>query len=251
MSLDWRDNVAFALLEAASTLLQAEIDVPHDKWLKVTIDDLKSDPKLVDRLYDLIQTAYKPIGGHLKIKNPQDLVNGDITLFHLKDLDGDKQPDEVVFSKEEKDGEKMGGMGHDGSKKAKQDSIDFMAKKLQEPGHYAEVSEALAHIILTRYPDVPLVENQEHVEKALQKLNPDEYREKHGKCPHGYNFDDGKHKCLPSDGSEPKAEKRKSIKWMGQHPEGKYPGKNGWYERTIGGKNVHKIMVGLPESTKK
>ena len=39
----------------------------------------------------------------------------------------------------------------------------------------------------------------------------------------------------------------KPIQWLGEHPEGKYPGINGWYTRTISGhENELKIMLGNP-----
>jgi len=40
----------------------------------------------------------------------------------------------------------------------------------------------------------------------------------------------------------------KEIRWIGEHPKGKYPGYDGWYERAIGGEHVDmKIMLGQPE----
>lgn len=36
----------------------------------------------------------------------------------------------------------------------------------------------------------------------------------------------------------------KEIDWLGPHPEGKYPGTNGWYRRAIGGISHVKIIVG-------
>ncbi len=39
----------------------------------------------------------------------------------------------------------------------------------------------------------------------------------------------------------------KKIKWIGGHPEGKYPGYDGWYIRKIGGEHQDmKIMLGRP-----
>ena len=41
----------------------------------------------------------------------------------------------------------------------------------------------------------------------------------------------------------------KLIKWLGPHPEGKYPGINGWYTRTISGhEDELKIMLGKPNA---
>ena len=38
----------------------------------------------------------------------------------------------------------------------------------------------------------------------------------------------------------------KELKWIGPHPDGKYPGYDGWYIRTIGGKQYMKILLGKP-----
>lgn len=36
----------------------------------------------------------------------------------------------------------------------------------------------------------------------------------------------------------------KQIEWLGEHPDGKFPGTSGWYRRTIGGVAHDKIIVG-------
>ena len=39
----------------------------------------------------------------------------------------------------------------------------------------------------------------------------------------------------------------KTVEWVGEHPEGKYPGYNGWYVRKISGMHEEmKILVGRP-----
>tara|TARA_Y100000296_G_C5119314_1_gene229501 strand:+ start:390 stop:713 length:324 start_codon:yes stop_codon:yes gene_type:complete len=38
----------------------------------------------------------------------------------------------------------------------------------------------------------------------------------------------------------------KTVEWIGPHPEGKYPGYDGWYSRGIGGSQEMKIMLGNP-----
>jgi hypothetical protein len=38
----------------------------------------------------------------------------------------------------------------------------------------------------------------------------------------------------------------KTVEWIGPHPEGKYPGYDGWYTRNIGGGPQMKILVGSP-----
>ena len=60
---------------------------------------------------------------------------------------------------------------------------------------------------MIKYHNVPFVNNQEDVEKVLGK----------------------------------------TVEWTGPHPEGKYPGYDGWYIRKIGGEHADmKILVGRP-----
>ncbi len=62
--------------------------------------------------------------------------------------------------------------------------------------------------IMIKYHSVPFVDNKEDVEKVLGK----------------------------------------EIEWIGEHPEGLYPGYNGWYVRLIGGMHRDmKIMLGTPK----
>ena len=85
--------------------------------------------------------------------------------------------------------------------------LDKTADLLFNDGYFAEMSDAIAHIMITRY-DVPFVGDEEAVRAALGK----------------------------------------DITWIGPHPEGKYPGFDGWYERKVGGKHLHmKIMLGKPK----
>lgn len=39
----------------------------------------------------------------------------------------------------------------------------------------------------------------------------------------------------------------KKIEWLGEHPEGKYPGYDGWYVRHISGHEEMKILLGKPK----
>jgi hypothetical protein len=43
----------------------------------------------------------------------------------------------------------------------------------------------------------------------------------------------------------------KKVEWIGAHPDGKYPGIDGWYKRTIGGDVHMKIMLGIPNTATK
>lgn len=79
-----------------------------------------------------------------------------------------------------------------------------LKKRLLTHGWWAEVSGATAHIAINKQ-HIPFV-NSEHKVRSL----------------------------LPG----------KDITWHGEHPDGLFPGTDGWYSRSIGGQQHVKIIVG-------
>ena len=184
-----------------------DYDVPKDEWFNVPHEDIRQaamdrggEVNIADELHDLIDTAYKNIGGHLKLQSVEEMP-ADYTDWLAVDLDDDPEPDATRFSK----GPKMSGSGHDGTRAAIDAYLAKTAELLKEEGFYGEMSKAIAHIMI-KYHNVPFVPAQEDVEKVLGK----------------------------------------PVEWLGPHPEGKYPGYDGWYIRDIAGSNQMKIMVGNP-----
>lgn len=173
------------------------------KWLTVTSRDL-SDRDLAREIFDTISAAYAPIGGHANIKAPEDIA-GEANFIIGVDVDDDPQPDAVLLGKHREGGKiKLTAMGHDGTPLAKQWAMDRWVKMLQNGKAFAEVSGALAHIMLTRYRDVDAVQSQHDVERILGKV----------------------------------------VRWVGAHPSGKYPDHPFWYTRQIGGEAHTKILLG-------
>ena len=186
-----------------------DYNVPKDTWHNVPVQDIKvsdsGEITIADELYDLINSAYKNIGGHFDFQSPSDLPS-DYTDWLASDIDADPGPDVLRVSKKKPAGLKMSAAGHDGSRKAIDSYITKTAELLKNNGYYGELSKAIAHIMITRH-QVPFVGNKEDVEQVLGK----------------------------------------QINWIGAHPEGKYPGYDGWYERKIGGEHLDmKIMLGNP-----
>ena len=187
-------------------------DYGHDKgkWEEIPASDLKNDPDnvdITDELIALINNAYKQIGGNFDYKTAAD-IPGDADYWAAVDLDDDPEPDAVRIGKSKPAGLKLSASGHDG----KRASIDAYKAKtadmLHTPGTYAEMSKGIAHVML-KYHNVPHVDDPEVVQRVLGASKP--------------------------------------IKWLGPHPEGKYPGINGWYTRTISGHaDELKIMLGTP-----
>ena len=190
-----------------------DFDHPKDQWVDIPTSDIKAsrDPinvDLSDELYDLIDIAYKPIGGNFDFKNSGDLP-GDHDDWTAIDIDADTAPDALRVSKTKPAGAKMTVAGHDGSRAGKDAYIDRTAELLLQPGHYAEMSKVIAHIMLTDY-GIPYIDDPEKAQQVLGNDRP--------------------------------------IKWLGAHPEGKFPGIDGWYTRDIGPKkDILKIMLGNPK----
>ena len=188
----------------------ADYDPPENQWIDIPVGDLSHDTEnvdLTDEFFKLIDTAYSKIGGHFDFKKASD-VPADHDVWSAVDIDGDAVPDAVRFGKRKPKGVKLTGSGHDGSRAAKQAYLQKTADLLHRAGYFAEMSKAIARIMITRY-DIPYVDNPEAVQQALGPSKP--------------------------------------IEWLGAHPEGKYPEHNGWYRRTIEGREGElKIMLGNP-----
>jgi hypothetical protein len=177
------------------------------KWVTVPVSVLGKDNDVTQDIYDLITKTYAPIGGYVDFSKPGDLPS-DFTNWIINDIDDDPDVDAVRFAKPGPGGMKFAGSATDGSAAAKKIMLNKTAKMLKKKGNYGEVSDAIAHVLLTRY-DIPVVTDEEKVKKLLPG---------------------------------------KKIKWVGENPNGKYPGVNGWYERVLTGAGKHiKIMVGKPK----
>ena len=86
---------------------------------------------------------------------------------------------------------------------------ELLTKKsaeLRTPGNYVEVSKGAFDSFVGK-GNVPIIDDEETVRKVLG------------------------------------AKRSGQTTWHGKHPEGTYSG-NGWYTRTIGGKEVVKTMIG-------
>jgi hypothetical protein len=167
---------------------------------------------LDDEIFDLVQTAYADVElepgkfGNAKVRSPADLPAG-YSQMYAADLDGDPDPDYFRGGKMRNGRYKLGIVGHDGSKAAIQKYLDSTAEMLKG-GAIAEMSGAIAHIMITRH-NVPAVTTHEEVEKMLGK--PVTWIGRH---------------------PEEKYAKRYGSKY------------EGWYSRNIGGQSHKKILLG-------
>jgi hypothetical protein len=136
---------------------------------KITKFNHKKYPELAGEFFDLISTAYAAIGGHAKIKSPEDVFGDpDWNYWEGLDIHGDDDFDMIMFGKKTKCGVKYSGVGHDGSSQAKREYIAARGRDLNKLGFYIEVSGRIAEILLDSY-DVPVVSDESIVEKVLGK----------------------------------------------------------------------------------
>ena len=133
-----------------------------DKWIPLSpkeVEDLKK------QLFDLIDNAYKPLGGHPNVQSPEDIISA-ADLFTVIDLDDDPEHDAVALAKNRAGGIKHVGLGHDGSKPARSAAVNYKAKELKTQGNYVEVSGKLFDILKAK--GVPVVDDEDTVRNVLK-----------------------------------------------------------------------------------
>ena len=142
-----------------------------DKWIELAYDELMADKAATaagedtinKELYDLIDVSYANIGGHVSFKSVADMPS-DYPNWEAADVDDDPQADAVIFGK----GDKYSGGAADGSPEGKKAMLDKTAEFLNTHGKYGEFSDALAHIMMTRY-NIPSVNDEQAVRDILNK----------------------------------------------------------------------------------
>lgn len=194
----------------------ADFNAPKGKDVELVPSDFESSESqerdLDDEIFDLIQTAYADVElepgqyGNAKVRSPGDLPAG-YTVMQAADIDDDPDPDFFRGGKMRNGRYKLGIVGHDGSKAAIQKYLDQSAEKLKS-GAIAEMSGAIAHIMITRY-GVPAVTSKEEVEAMLGK---------------------------PVDWIGRHPEEKRAVRYGDTH--------EGWYNREIGGSAHMKILLG-------
>jgi len=152
----------------------SDYEIPKGEWFHLTGDQIRKDAAdnggevtIADEFYDLIDVAYSKIGGHFDFKSASDIPS-DYTDWLAADIDEDPEPDVLRVSTKKPSGQKMTAAGQDGTRKAIDAYILKTAELLKQQGYFAEMSKAIAHIMITRH-NVPFVGNKEDVEKALGK----------------------------------------------------------------------------------
>jgi len=184
--------------------LSSVLDVPKGTYVQVKDD--KEKKRLAQNLLDLIQNAYKDIGGHHDFKSLEGIYDPELTFWSVADVDADPEVDVVSFGKQTPHGIKHTGMGHDGDKANIKNLLTKKTAMLKQPGNYAEVSGDAFRVYFER-GNVPVVDDEALARKILSKFD---------------------------------------ITWHGKHPTDSSKRGNGWYSRMLGGKEVVKTLIGIP-----
>ena len=192
-------------MKSFKSFIQEEFKLPNRKFVKIPTNVLGQNNDITKDIFDMIDKTYKNIGGYPDFKKSTDLPDNH-TDWYAADVDKDPDADITTFGKMKAGNFKLTGAASDGSEPAKAFLINKLGKLMNTSGNYAEASDALAHVLITR-KQVPFVGDEE----SIQKL-------------------------LPG----------KSFTFLGKHPNGKYPGYDGWYKRKIGNKELLKIILGNP-----
>ena len=118
-----------------------------DSWVSLPKEGMDARPQLYDEVANAMNIAYKPVGGHDKYSDGNDLKNeGKHARYDMIDNDQDPYVDAArVFSQQEQ-GFKASITAHDGQPAAKRATVDHMMEHMQIPGHYIEVSGAWPRI---------------------------------------------------------------------------------------------------------
>ena len=156
--------MSFNLLEYLKNnpLLQEEL--PRNKWIDISSDEKAEYAK---DIFDLINTAYAPIGGHPNYKSDADVLGSEADAdYEVINIDDDPEPDAVNTYKKKSAGNKLVAIGHDGSSEAKSKIINHYADLLKQPGYYLEVSGKLQDILLAK--GAPVVKDKELIQKVLK-----------------------------------------------------------------------------------
>ena len=141
--------------------LTEKVTLPKNKYIELGSSDAAD---YAESIIDLIKTAYAHIGGNLEFKNANDIKNGDVSYWILKDIDNEPDPEIALGGKPTKSGTKITVMSQDGSREAKKDAILKMIELMKTRGFYAELDKDLAQKL-----GLPLIRNEKRVRDVLQK----------------------------------------------------------------------------------
>ena len=152
-------------------------DYPKGQYIPL---DGKEKEQAQKDLFDLIDNAYKSIGGHVKFKSPSDIMDPELQYWRAADLDDDPELDVVYFGKVTPSGVKHTGIGHDGDRGNIKNLLIRKSAELKSPSNYVEVSGAAFDSFIGK-AGVPIIDDEDKVRAILKGKE----LEWHGKHPQG------------------------------------------------------------------
>jgi hypothetical protein len=123
------------------------------EWVELGSDERSA---LKMEVFEIIDTAYRdvfPEEGHYRIQKPDDVVGDqDLVFWRAVDLDSDPKTDVVIFGSK-RNGFKISGWGHDGSREAKSGLMDKLADLFRDESKnvWIEVAGAPAAVLTRKY----------------------------------------------------------------------------------------------------
>jgi hypothetical protein len=142
--------------------------IPKGEWVLLGPDDPRREEVKQD-LYGMVCDTYASVGGHVKVCDAESLER--YKYWIVEDLDDDPAIDIGIFGKPDIAGNKLGGVGHDGSRAAKTAYKEKSAELRSgasiggTQNWWGEVSGGPAAALIKR--GAPAVENEEHVNALL------------------------------------------------------------------------------------
>jgi|TARA_R110000796_G_scaffold176105_1_gene293014 hypothetical protein len=134
----------------------------ENNWRPLSSSEIEDEK---EELFDLINRAYAPLGGHPNLTGPNDVTTaGD--NYSVVDLDDDPENDATVTYKNRPGGQKLVAMGHDGSKPARSAAVSKTVSDLNKNGFYIEVSGTILDILKAK--GVAIVDDEATVKSALK-----------------------------------------------------------------------------------
>jgi len=152
-------------------------DFPKGKYIPLDGEEKK---KAQQDLFDLIDNAYSSIGGHVKFKQPSDIMDPEVQYWRAADIDDDPELDVVYFGKKTPFGIKHTGIGHDGERANIKNLLIRKSGELKSPGNYVEISGAAFDSFVGK-ANVPVIDDEDKVRAILKGKE----LEWHGKHPQG------------------------------------------------------------------
>jgi hypothetical protein len=146
-------------------LLINELNVKRGKWVQPYI------PIRGEELVDLVQTAYKRTPEGSFINSVGDLKPSE---WLAKDFHNDERLDVSIFYRRARSGEKwkgnkIQGIGHDGSKEGKQIVLTKLVQLLKKRGWWIEASDKLEEVLYGM--GVPYVKDEETLKTIYNDEN--------------------------------------------------------------------------------